>query len=325
MANMDGIQRSLVTLQPGQAPTVTFTDPRVKASGSLSSLVPDTAILKLYVDRPSAADAGTVECQVVGLGKDGNVLKQTQTLPITVHPEAGLVDQELKAMVADLKREADALLDQTVTLRKQNQHLTRLHADKAAALKQKKSDLQSLKAQRQSLEKTVEGLEQSLRDSAQKLMADIGKVSTHAPARRVAFNALQTTERVYASGAQIEFHTVEMNEGGGYNSSTSIFRAPVEGMYYLTSAQLAHDIAGSAAIRTYSIQINSTVIGGADNRDDSQSSTYKQSSASALYHLGPYDIIRVYQTYSSDANSALSPYSNTPDGRSTNFAGYLVK
>ena len=53
---------------------------------------------------------------------------------------------------------------------------------------------------------------------------------------------------------QVEFETIVMNDGAGYNVSQSEFRAPVEGVYLLTVNTLAHDTA-SAGYRTYSIRV----------------------------------------------------------------------
>ena len=66
------------------------------------------------------------------------------------------------------------------------------------------------------------------------------------------------------------------------------------------------------------------MVGSAYNADDRQSSQFQHSSTSALVSLSPYDIVRVYQQYSATGTTLLAPYSNTPNGLSTNFAGYLV-
>ena len=54
---------------------------------------------------------------------------------------------------------------------------------------------------------------------------------------------------------QILLETVKVNEGQGYNVSSSTFRPPVTGVYYFTTAQLAHDTAGTST-RVYSIRVS---------------------------------------------------------------------
>nr|KAG5711527.1 hypothetical protein BaRGS_025954 [Batillaria attramentaria] len=238
-------------------------------------------------------------------------------------PESDLVDAFLKVVVWDLREEATKLLAQADSLQHENQRLTEEAAKRRAALTQKKTDLVHLQTQVDNLEQTVNFKEAELAVVNEELVEEIANVSENAPPQRVAFNAVERTERNYPSGAQVEFETVELNEGNAYNVTTNTFRPPVDGLYFFTSGQLAHDTA-SAGYRAYTIRRNSTIVAGAYNGDDRQGSTFQQSSTSTVADVTQYDLIRVYTQYASSSTTNLVPYQSTPQGLATNFAGYLV-
>lgn len=322
LADVAGTPTPLATLQPDRAPEVGVSNLRLTAEGQLGTGVrPNNASLTVTVDTPLAG--GTITCKIEGLGANGNEVTYADSINVTEHPQSSVVHVVLKELVLRLRREAEALLAQTLALQQANQRLSLLTAAKRAALSEKEAALRLLREQVAASRSSVEAQEAHLNLTAPVLEAQVANISAHAPPTRVAFNAVERTERTYPAGSQILLETVLLNEGDGYNTTTSIFHPPVAGVYYITSAQLAHDHAG-ASYRSYSIRRNTTIMSSAYSGDDYQSSRYQHSSTGVVMALTPHDTVTVIEQYGTTATTQLAAYGYTPDGLSTNFAGYIL-
>lgn len=113
----------------------------------------------------------------------------------------------------------------------------------------------------------------------------------------------------YSSGSgptgDYVFGDVRHNVGGGYNSSTGRFTAPVAGYYYI----LASTLSRSGGYMNAQIRVNGSIY---VYSEDTRSSNYGQVYPSAIVYLNVNDYVSWYVSYAS--------YGSTYDW----FGGFLV-
>ncbi|PVD37797.1 hypothetical protein C0Q70_00399 [Pomacea canaliculata] len=182
-------------------------------------------------------------CEIEGLGPDGEEVYKSAVVNVTVHPQSEVANLFLKVIVSTLREETEAIQQQTTQVLAATQQLeNEIAAKRREPSKSSGGDpCESVPGggctQRHGGGPAVQG----------------GEPVAEVPGKRVAFSVTERTEKNYGAGVQVLFETVELNEGNGYNVSTSIFSPPLHGVYFLSSGQLTHDTA-AASVRAFSLK-----------------------------------------------------------------------
>jgi len=128
----------------------------------------------------------------------------------------------------------------------------------------------------------------------------------------IMFSAYGLANYTVANGAEFVFNTVVTNVGGGYNSSTGRFTAPINGYYMFHYSFLSTNNANAVDTR---LRVNGSTLLAAAYSGDSVSS-YKSGGASAGTFLTAGQYVSVI---------AFNTAYNHPDAGHEVFSGNLVR